>query len=450
MSFSNARCLAISMLFAGIFFVSPIPHTAALRNAFLLALIVLLVVLWKTPRIAPSASRNPEILVLGALTLWMFVQTALWAVDRPASFDDYFREWIGGGILAAIVGYGIARGLSMAGDARCAGRLPAWIALTLFAHAAWTLAFQLSQWVQTGRYSLGSTPFAEYATLSGVINMAFALLAADAATRWMGDGKLLPWSDRISRTLLFITAVAIVAVMARNGVITVFVVLTLLALLLAWRERARWQVRRGILAALLALVVAASLFAINFRSDPRWASFVETVPIALDTKTHKSWMDDAKYPRPLLSSGEMADHSAYMRIAWAKVAMEGIQSRPMGFGYGVEAFGRYLKSEYGLTAVSSHSGILDFTLANGIPGLVLFLAFCFLLFRRGWIAWIAGNPWGLALMLTLTNHFVRILLDGHFGSFRLKMVALLLGILYWLTIDERHPQTLPTGRRPAD
>mgnify|MGYP001610029546 CR=1 FL=1 len=445
MSFSNARCLAISMLFSGIFFVSPIPHTAALRNAFLLALIVLLVVLWKTPRIAPSASRNPEILALGALTLWMFVQTALWAVDRSASFDDYFREWIGGGVLAAIVGYGIARGLSMAGDARCAERLPAWIALTLFSHAAWTLAFQLTQWVQTGRYSLGSTPFAEYATLSGVINMAFALLAADTATRWMGDGKLLPWSDRISRTLLLITAVAIVAVKARNGVIAVFSVLALLALLLAWRERARWQERRGGLAALLALTLAISLFVVNFRSDPRWATFVETVPIALDTKTHKSWMDEQRYPLPpMASSGQPVEGSAYMRIAWAKVAMEGIQSRPLGFGYGVEAFGRYLKSEYGLTAVSSHSGILDFTLANGIPGLALFLVFCFLLFRRGWLAWTAGNPWGLALMLTLTNHFVRILLDGHFGSFRLKMVALLLGILYWLTICGRQPKQKAT------
>lgn len=448
MSLSRTYCLTISILLAGIFFLSPMPHTVAPRNLLLLALIVLSAILWKkSTESGMRASRNPEVLALSALTLWMFIQTALWAVDRSASFDDYFREWIGGGVLVAIVGYGIARGLSMAGDPLCAGRLPTWVVLPLFAHAAWTLTFQFTLWLQTGHYQLGSTPYRDYAALSTPINMTFALLAADTATRWMGDGKLFPWSDRISRTLLFITAVAVVAVKARNGVITVFVVLMLLALLLIWREKGL-RLRRAALASLLAFVIAGSLFAINLRHDPRWATFTESASLALDTRTHKAWLDKQQHALPTLSSGENIEPSAYDRIAWGKVAMEGIQSKPMGFGYGVEAFGRYIEAEYGKkNFVSSHSGILDFTLANGIPGLVLFLAFCLLLFRRGWLAWEVRNPWGLALMLTLANYFVRIVLDGHFGSFRLKMVALLLGILYWLTINKQHSETQPPGHQ---
>lgn len=452
---THPRCLAVAALLAAIFFIFPIPHTVALRNLFLLVLIGMLVYLRRKegPIIADSVApyRNMEMRMLGILTLWMFVQTSLWAVDKAFSFEEFAREWVGT-LFVAWLGVATARRMSAHSPTHVGG-LPAWIAIALFVHAGWTLIYQAVQWIQTGHYVLGSTPYGNYALLSTPINMAFALLAADLAVRWQGGGRLFPWSGHVARALIFFTAMAVVAVKARNGVITVFVVLALLAALLAWRERARWQSRRGMFAGLAALVTAISLFAINFRSDPRWATFVETVPIALDTQTHKSWMNEQEYPLPLLASGQAVEGSAYMRIAWAKVAMEGIADRPLGFGYGLGGFGRYLEARYGREAVSSHSGILDFTLANGLPGLALLLVFCTLLFRRGWRAWTAGNPWGLALMLTLTNYFVRILLDGHFGSHYLKMAALLMGILYWLTVrpsaSATQDRSLTCGRNAA-
>lgn len=446
---SYAHCLILAILLAVIFFIFPFPHAVALRNLFVLALVGMLVVLWRKGMPSATANvaayRNGEIQALGALTLWMMVQTSLWAVDRPFSFDNFVREWMGS-LLVAWVGYKIAQSLSKTGDSSCVDTLPAWITLALFAHAAWMLAYQAIQWAQTGHYVLGSMPYGDYAVLSTPINMAFALLAADFAVRWQSDRKLFPWSGRVAQALLFITTVAVVAAKARNGVITVFAVLVLLALLLAWQERARWQSWRGIFTILLALVLATSLLAINFRSDTRWATFVESASMGLDTQTHKAWLQNGQYSLPTLASGQPADHSAYMRVAWAKIAVEGIASQPMGFGYGLGGFGRHMKAQYGENAVSSHSGLLDFTLANGLPGLALLLAFCALLFRQGWRAWTSGNPWGLALMLTLTNYFVRIILDGHFGSFRLKMVALLLGILYWLTI---RPQALVADKLPT-
>ncbi|MDP2828647.1 MAG: O-antigen ligase family protein [Sulfuricellaceae bacterium] len=438
MKLPQAFCVIVAMLLAMIFFVFPIPHTVALRNLFVLALIGMLITLWRKgmPSVTTDvvAYRNGEIQALGALTLWMFVQTSLWAADRSLSFDDFVIDWLGT-LLLAWVGYTIVMKLSKAGDSSCADKLPAWIALALFAHACWLLGYQIVQWVQIGRYPLGSTPYGTYAVLSATINMAFALLAADLAVRWTGEGRLFPWSIRTACSLFFVTTMAVVAVKARNGVITVFAVTVLLALLLAWRDRAHWrQSRRGIIATLLALVMATSLLAVNFRFDERWVTFIESASLGLDTTTYKALRRDGLDLLPLLASGQPVDESAYTRVAMFKVALEGIASQPLGFGYGIGGFGHYIKVQYNGKAVSSHSGLLDFTLGNGLPGLVLFLTFCFLLFRRGFLAWTTGNPWGLALMLTLTNYFVRILLDDHFGSFRLKMVALLLGILYWLTI----------------
>lgn len=435
MNHSKTQCWVAALLLAGMFFVSPIPQTTALRNLFLLGLIAMFTFLWRVGRAeGPSVvavSRSAEILALGGLTLWMFIQTVLWAHDRSASLSDFSGEWLGS-LLVGGIGYGIVRRLPSARD--CATLLAGAIALALFAHAAWTLGFQVVNWLQTGNYELGKTPYAHYAYLSTPINMAVALLAADLAARWMGDRKLFPWSGSVTQILFGISAVAVVAIKARNGVITVFAVLVLLGLLIAVREWKRSKSHKGTVAVLIALVLAAGLFAINLRTDPRWATFTDTVAIAWDIEAHKAWLDKEKYPLPSLSSGALVEASAYDRIAWARVALEGIASRPLGFGYGVEAYGRYVKAQYDGSAVSSHSGLLDFTLANGIPGLLLLVALCALLFRRGWLAWLAGNPWGLALMLTLTNYCVRIVLDGHFGSFRLKMLALSLGIFYWLTL----------------
>lgn len=435
MKLAKNHCWLAAILLAGMFFVSPIPQTTALRNLFLLGLIATFAFLWRAGRTeGPSfaaVSRNAEMLALGALTLWMFIQTISWAHDRSASLSDFSGEWLGS-LLVAGIGYGIVRRLPSARD--CATLLAGAIALALFAHAAWTLGFQAINWLQTGNYELGSTPYGNYAYLSTPINMAIALLAADLVSRWMGDRSLLWWSSGISQLLFGVTALAVVAIKARNGVITVFVVLALLGLLIAVREWKRSKSHKGTLAVLIILALAAGLFAINLRTDPRWATFTETVAIAWDIETHKAWLDKEKYPLPSLSSGELVEASAYDRIAWARVAMEGIASQPLGFGYGVEAYGRYIKAQYNGDAVSSHSGLLDFTLANGIPGLLMFVAFCALLFRRGWLAWMTGNPWGLALMLALANYCVRIMLDGHFGSFRLKMLALSLGIFYWLTV----------------
>lgn len=436
MTFPHFRAVITALLLAGFFFIAPLPHTAALRNLFLFGLLVLLMVIWKkeSTTIGASVVYNAEILVLGALTLWMIVQTAIWAVDRPTSFDDFFREWVGGGLLAAGIGYGIAKNLQNPNGTFSADNLPTWIVLPLFIHAAWTLFYQTNLWIQTGQYPMSSTPYGDYAVLSNAVSIAIALLAADFAVRWTVDGKLFPWSKGITQALLLIASVAIVTIRARNGVLTVFSVFVLLALLLAWREGMHGRIRRITLSLILILVVmAGSLVAMNIGTDSRWRTFGESAISALDTQKNKRWLD-ASIPT-MSASGLPMEESAHLRVAWAKVAVEGIISRPQGFGYGLGGFGRYIEAEYGKKDfVSSHSGLLDFTLANGVVGLVLFLTFCSFLFRRGWLAWVAGNPWGLALMLTLTNYFVRILLDGHFGSFRLKMVALLLGVLYWLTI----------------
>jgi O-antigen ligase len=121
-----------------------------------------------------------------------------------------------------------------------------------------------------------------------------------------------------------------------------------------------------------------------------------------------------------------------MRLAWGKVAIEQIERYPLGLGYGHKAFGWAINRSYNLQTghESSHSGLLDFTLANGIPGLILWLALSAALTHSGWLAFRRTNSaTGLLLAFTVIAYLVRCLFDGHLSGFRLEMYALLVGVL---------------------
>lgn len=432
---TDFRGLAAAIVVAGFFLVSPIPHTAALRTLLLVALAGLVVAAraWKIRSTEQAVHPSFELLALSALTFYMFLQSLLWAEDRTASLTDFSEEWLAA-LLVGWVGYCLAREAASRTDLT-GGNLVAWAVLALAVHPLWMLGHQLFLWVGTAGGPFGRTPYGNYAVLSTPINMAFALLLADAVARWAAGKRLFPWADRVAWVLLFLVSVAIVAVKARNGVITSCALLVV-AGGLGFRSRFS---RRQRLIAVAAVALCVVLGGASVTSDSRWSLLIESVTAAADTEKHKAWLEEDRHSLPALgASGEKADHSAYMRFAWAKIAVEGIVSHPFGYGYGLGGFGRYIEAEYGKTGfVSSHSGLLDFALANGIPGVLLLLVFVGALARRGLLAWASGNPWGLALLLTLTNYFVRVVLDGHFGSFRLKMVALLLGVLYWNAVMPR-------------
>jgi|GEM_PF-959791 len=435
----NVYCIGSLLLLGAIYFIFPIPHTVVLRNLLLLILIGITITLFRNAGAQAvavpgrQAWQHGELQALAILTSWLLL-TILWAVDRVFSFDDYLSEWLGS-LFVAWLGYKLAGKLSGLNPGGCAIHLAVPIMLALFAHGLWMLIYQVWLWPISGSFPVGATPFGDYSVLSTSINIAFALLLADAASRWLAHKKIFPWSNRLAVALLLSCTVFAVAAKARNGIITILALLIITMLILLWGQRGQLHFRRQLTTAAVGIFLAAGILTLNVASDERWGRFAESIVTAYDTKTNRAWLDGSEANLPILSNEQSADHSAYMRVAWAKVAIEGIAHKPLGYGYGLGGFGRYLEEVYGRSgAISSHSGILDFTLANGIPGLLLLLAFVALFFRRGWLSWVSGNPWGLALMLSLTNYFVRILLDGHFGGFRLKMIAFLLGILYWLAL----------------
>jgi O-antigen ligase len=424
-------------------FIYPIPHTIALRNVLLVT--GLLACLWGILRDRTALIDRSRLhafrlsgWLLCLLTGWLLLQSALISPRSQQALDNLRGDWLNE-LLIALAG-GAAILLALKKGLR---RPYLAILLALFSHIVLLLAYQLWQWSQTGHYPLGQTPFAQKDYHSMILTTLVALLLAELTSHTCAFKpsrlRSAPLTTPVVLGMLVICFFATATLLARNAVlITIFMLLLSAGIfLLAGPQRLE---KKTLPILLLLLIITAGVGWAGIRSDARWQGFSEAARVAFDTKNNLAWLDAAKYPRPLMSNGEPVEESAYSRLAWAKVAVEQIQTYPLGLGYGHQAFGWAVNRSYHVetTHESSHSGLLDFTLANGIPGLILWLALSGALIRAGWRAFREeGSAAGLMLTFTVTAYLVRCLLDGHLSGFRLEMYALWVGALVMAQVSEK-------------
>jgi O-antigen ligase len=206
-------------------------------------------------------------------------------------------------------------------------------------------------------------------------------------------------------------------------------------------RRNRARIGKPALAAVGALVVAGVALSayLGVHSDPRWRSFQETIPIALDTRTHKAWLDVEKYPLPRLSNGRPVRESNYLRIAWLKEGSLLVLEHPLGVGFGREAFEVGLRQKYGEGRGYTHSGILDLAIGAGIPGAVLWLGFLGTLFLAAWRR-SASGPHGyhsLLLVFLVADFGSRMFIDSIIRDHMLQQFLFLVGLVSVMMCLER-------------
>lgn len=414
-----------------LFFIYPIPHTIALRNLFLfVGLIVSLKLIvysvdWKSLLRLLSPLRGSGWILL-ILTLWLLIQSSIISPYPQLSLGMLRGDWLIELLVAATGGCAV---LACRRDGF--SRLLLGLITALSVHIILLLVYQMLVWGLTGTFPFGMTPFAQKDYHSMLATTLIALLLADLASRLLGKGSksLLPW--HALAVMLVLCCAATATLLARNAVIITFVMLLITASVLAFTGR-RHIGRKVVPMVVGFLLIAGIVGGFGVRSDARWLNFAETISVAFDTQHNMAWLDWENNPRPLMKDGQPIEESAYLRLAWGKVAIEQIQLYPLGLGYGHKAFGWAVNRTYQVrTGIeSSHSGLLDFTLANGIPGLALWLALSGALLFSGWRAfYVQKSPVGLMLAFTVIAYFVRCLLDGHLSGFRLETYALLVGVL---------------------
>jgi hypothetical protein len=405
-----------------------IPGTGALRTLMLLFGIVHVAWWWRRslPSLHPLSTSKTEGWLFLTLTLWLLFQSAFIAPMPVVAMGQFAGEWTKLMLMAAI-GLALAR-LHSNDDGR-------WLLVALFAasylHVLATLGLQLVSLAKGGDLVYGHSLLGNYGYVSPFTTTAFIWLLVDGACRIWHGRPLLPWPAVVSFVMGLTALVAEMLLMAKAGQVMIVAMTLIVMAAFMWRPRAP---RRDV--ALALAVVLAVMFAFVQSGGHRWQGSGEAVVSA--------WQGPVDIETLTGSDDEQARHrqlepSFYLRMVWARIGLEGIASHPWGLGYGSDAFGRHVAERFGVTgAISSHSGWLDFALANGIAGLVLWLALSAVLIWRGGHAFWAGRLVGLMLALLMLHHVGRALIDGILFGSRFTGFALVAGALWAMSVGKQN------------
>ena len=424
------RFMIIGILLVGIFiFVLPIPHTISIRDLLLLCLLVMFGYL--TYRARPASGWLREL----RLPLWLYLILTLWLVvvalaisqQTAWSLGEIRGQWLKPA-LAWIAGMLVA--LSMPLEKRTARVALMAIFLALLVHILYLDFAALATFVhseQLPRRLNGLTEGPDH--LNYLANILFAFLLAEILYRLNRQSGYLPLGRGLVVLVATLTLFSTYVTQMRNGAIPL--VFMGMAFIVLYYRQNRSRLRKPVLAGVSAVVVGSMvIFAyISTASDSRWRNLWETIPIALDTQTHKAWLDWEKYPRPVLSNGEPVNQSNYIRIAWLKEGSLLVLEHPLGVGYGRDAFEVGLRQKYGEGRGHSHSGILDLAIGTGIPGVLLWLGFLGSLFYAGYRRFAtSGNYHSLLLMFLIADFGSRMVVDSIIRDHMLQQFLFLVGL----------------------
>jgi hypothetical protein len=397
-----------------------IPHTGALRT--LLLLMGLLHLAYMLSRHLPATWPRPggELLWLALLTSWLIAQSAFISPEPWNSLSSLASEWSKVLLMAAI-------GIAVVAFAARLDKGPVWVALGLFVgyfvHVVSTLGYQVWSYWSIGAPTPGMAILGNYGYASPFVTGASAFLIAEVVIRMSGR-SWLPIPGAVIGLMIVASVAALGALASKAS--TIVAIAMLLAAAATVVKEMRLHKQAAFFAAGIALVIAASVSVSN-----RWQGAAEAITATIDSPADAEIISASPDPQAPINR---LSHSYFVRAMSLKIGIEGVSRHPFGLGYGADAFGRYVVEQGGLSGfVSSESGWLDFALANGIPGLLLLLALFVAIMRRGWVAFRAGSPAGLAAALFTLNFAVRSALDGHLAGSRLTGFAFVAAALWAMT-----------------
>ncbi len=424
-------------------FILPIPHTIAVRN--MLVLLLLAVLLVDGFRTRPEMGFTPAppwwriVVVLVSLTAWLLFQAAFLSFDPHWALSEVKGQWLTA-MFAFITGTVLGR--RMLRRRRFLQAVFTVLLLVLLAHILYIDGVGIRHFLATRGWVSRVSGLAEGPHhASYLTNTMYALLLTETLYRYHLRRRLLPGGGVALVGIFFLAAISTLMEGSRNGEVAMLVIGVIGLALARWgRERASGRIRWG--AVLLVTVLLLVPLVYNVRHDMRWQTFMETVPIALQTERYKTWLNHHKYPPPHLQDGSPVNLSNYLRIAWAKEGLRLVLEHPLGVGYGREAFGRGLMQKYGEHALwHSHSGLLELAIGAGLPAVFLWLVFIGMLLHQGYRHVRAGGGYAaFFLLLFAGGFFFRSIIDFNTKNHVLMTFFFLVGITAMLMFHERETE----------
>lgn len=452
---TKLACALLITLFA----IWSVPGTIAFRNALLcLMLLLVLYGAWvrrslNVPLLQQSSIGRFQFILLATMTVWMLICALTWAHEPAHVLAEIRGQWIIP-LICYFLGYYLVNlcltnepsGQSAVFKCIFFGTLPL-VLLSIF--------FSGIFYIQNKSipYIVGSSALAPHLVwekykmtgslaesiagespdkFSMVIYLYLSLLLAEFVCRLIGRRRFLPISRVLYGALLIIGLAALYLNRSRNGNF-VFIVTSLASgMIILYAAPIKKKISKlTILIGFMAILFMATILFI--KSDHRWTELIETVPMALDSN-NKAWLSRNPERYPVLKNGQRVDASNYERVAWAKEGFLLILDNPLGFGYNRNAFGDALDQKYHRGGLSrgghSHSGLIDFAIANGILGLVLWVAFLISILCLGIKELRCGNVWlGAFVLIYVSGFFCRSLLDSVLRDHYLQQFMFISGLV---------------------
>lgn len=435
--------------------VWPVPGTIGLRNGLLgLMVVAVACLLWQNRHgsIGYRWPRWPVFFYL-ALTVWIVLVIAGWSVEPMLSWKEFWGQWTLPGLcgLLGVIVASQARRLGDVGRKRLVGT----VFYTFFGLVLLHDVLDAVYWGVTGQLPFRQAPVLYLPKLpmllaqgqsfwtafdgsfgekfSFVNNTFAALLFAEIIQRLMHKGRWIPVSNAGLLAGFLALLLCSYWLSFRNGNIGLLAMLTMAGMMVLIRLRHRISLVKTTATIAVGFMLLAGAVGAFWKSDPRWARFAETVPVAWDTSHHQAWISTRLEPYPLLSDGNPIDPSAYERIAWIKEGSTLALEQPLGTGLNRNAFFDGIDRKFNLGGTvrggHAHSGIVDFTIANGFPGIALWIAFLASVAWIGWKAFREGRiAAGLILMFLVSGFFSRSIVDSNIRDHVLQQFLFMIGL----------------------
>lgn len=380
--------------------VSNISHTIALRYVLLTVFLVWAVV-ERQVLLRTLSSWPAPTLLLGGFLLYALLHSVVLSGWMATSLAEWRSQLLMGGLwfIAGTVLFSRPRLLSILDCVVTAGLLlvvaEVFMAVRYYyQHGSW-----LYMEVFTTATKLEFTFF---------VNFAMAFVAVLAG---FGKGKTrFPlWSLLAIGALMFFASFH---AGARNGLIGLSYLVLSFTFIYVLTHRQQLSRARLVVLLLIVGVGMAGFVSKAIHKDPRNQIFVQSATMGWQDRDGLGWLRMA--PFPSLADGRTVDSSAYERVAWIRAGLDLIVERPMGYGYDRRAFSQALFTVGKPNQIGhSHSGFIDIGVGLGIPGVLLWLAFCVSLIAIGLKAFVLRREVaGVALMLVTCGFLGRMVLES--------------------------------------
>ncbi len=441
--------VVLMALIGALFAIWPVPHTISLRELLLFSSVVVAGYLYYRTSVHGSwwrELRAPLVLIV-ALTVWMLFVAVFISNETLWSLAELGGQWAKALVAFAIGGLAAT---ALGRNAAAGARLLLWLCAILFIHIvvvdvdAIAMLFREERDFRVSGFTEGPDK-ANYLT-----NIGLALLLAESLVRLRRGARFLPVANWMLGAAFVAALFSFYAERIRNGIGVAMVMFICWAVLTISGPRRRLAHKWLYVVTVVSVcAVAVGLLAIAGTAKPGlgWWQFVATVPVALDTQSHKGWLNESKYGLPTLPDGSPVDSSAYLRIAWFKEGLALARENPWGVGFGRNAFGHAVTAKYGEPKGHSHSSFIDLLVGVGIPGIALWFGFL------GSLAWLGlkrfretCSVYSLVLFFVVVDFGTRMIVDSNVRDHMLQMFVFLVGLLGVLAARQSAAISSPRAR----